>query len=122
MAVTCDMMVSEDGYAAGVNQSLEHPLGGAATSHARHLPGCALNESGAAWSSVQLQGDTQGIIDSVEFLTADMAHELAEAFRRDSGCLLNEHERAFAADRNCRAKAAGARGTRGRCYQDGRQH
>ncbi|WP_105034632.1 dihydrofolate reductase family protein [Cryobacterium aureum] len=27
MTVTCDMMVSEDGYAAGVNQSLEHPLG-----------------------------------------------------------------------------------------------
>ena len=27
MSVTCDMMVSEDGYAAGVNQSLEHPLG-----------------------------------------------------------------------------------------------
>ena len=27
MIVTCDMMVSEDGYAAGVNQSLEHPLG-----------------------------------------------------------------------------------------------
>ena len=25
--VTCDMMVSADGYAAGVNQSLEHPLG-----------------------------------------------------------------------------------------------
>ncbi|TFC73611.1 hypothetical protein E3O45_11995 [Cryobacterium sp. TMS1-20-1] len=27
MTVTCDMMVSEDGYAAGVNQSLQHPLG-----------------------------------------------------------------------------------------------
>ena len=94
MTVTRHVMVSEGGYVAGVNQSLEHPLGGAATSHARHLPGCALNESGAA----------------------DMAHELAEVFRRDSGCLLNEHERAFAADRKCRAKAAGARGTRGRGY------
>ncbi|MDJ0376450.1 hypothetical protein [Cryobacterium sp. PH31-L1] len=27
MTVTCVMMVSEDGYAAGVNQSLQHPLG-----------------------------------------------------------------------------------------------
>ena len=122
MTLTCDTMVSEDGYAAGGDQSLEHQLGGSVTSHALHLPGCALNGSCAAWSSVQLQGDTQGIIDAVEFLAADMAHALAEAFRRDSGCLLNEHERAFAADRNCRAKAAGARGTRGRGYQDGRQH
>jgi hypothetical protein len=42
-------------------------------------------------SLVQLEGETQRVADCRQFVVAHSADEFAESFRRDGGCLFDEH-------------------------------
>lgn len=70
---------------------------------------------------VELECQPECIVDLVHLGPADVAHEGAEAFRRDRGSLFDENLSAFAANRDCRPKTLGPGRTRGGRNQHGRK-
>lgn len=71
---------------------------------------------------VQLEHQTKGFIDRVEFVVTESAHKLAESLVRDGRCLFNEDLGVITVDGDRRAEDPRRRRTRRGSDEHGGQH